>query len=74
MNNKIRLQSVGWVPARQANEIKVGDRLMWNFGSVYTVEKVVQSKTGKTIEITEKSSEGKAYTRKLGSTRLVCIL
>jgi hypothetical protein len=69
----MRLQSIGIVKGTPAREIKIGDRLMWNFGETTIVKSVELSKTGKTLSIVEESN-GKDYSRKLGVERLVCIL
>lgn len=72
-NNTLQLQSVGHVLGTPAGELKVGDSLMWNFGSTSTVEKIVKQ-TAKTIWISEKYEDGKSYERRLLKTRLVCRL
>jgi hypothetical protein len=69
----MRLQSIGIVKGIPAREIKIGDRLMWNFGETTIVKSVEFSKTRKTLSIVEESG-GKDYSRKLGAERLVCIL
>lgn len=73
--NAMRLQSVGWVVGTPAQEIKQGDALMWNFGSIYLVNAITKI-TDKFIEIStspiEKPSD--TYTQSLKKTRFVCIL
>lgn len=70
--NALRLQSIGYVLGTPANEIKRGDNLMWNFGTVVTVTDI--------LKVTEKmlvisiAYNGKQYERKLAKKRLVCIL
>ena len=73
-DGKIQLQSVGQVDARKASNLKVGDILMWNFGATSKITKIEPSKTGKTFNITTKSSEsGNTYERKMSANRLVGI-
>lgn len=70
--NAMRLQSIGMVLGTPAGEIKKGDSLMWNFGSVELVNDILKE-TEKMIVITILIN-GKLYERKLLKTRLVCIL
>ncbi len=70
--NAMRLQSIGFVQGSPAGDIKKGDSLMWNFGSVSVVHDILKE-TEKTIIISV-ISDGKFYERKLTKKRLVCIL
>ena len=70
--NAMRLQSIGTVLGTPAQEIKRGDSLMWNFGSVEVVDNILKE-TDKTLFISV-VYEGKLYERKLNKKRLVCIL
>ena len=72
--NSMRLQSIGLVMGTPANEIKKGDHLMWNFGSISVVNEILKE-TAKTIVISV-SVKGcnKVYQRRLKKNRLVCIL
>lgn len=73
-DGKIQLQSVGQVDARKASNLKVGDIIMYNFGHTAKVTKIEPSKTGKTFNVTTKSSEsGYVGERKYGADRLVGI-
>ena len=73
-DGKIQLQSVGQVDARRAGNLKVGDIIMYNFGSTDKITKIEPSKTGKTFNVTTKSSEsGYIGERKYGADRLVGI-
>lgn len=72
--NTIQLQYVGKVPAKPANELKIGSKLMWNGGSIFEVISIEFSKTGKTLNIIEKGSDGREWNRKLRSDRLVVIV
>lgn len=71
----MRLQSVGIVLGTPSSEIKKGDFLMWNFGSVYSVNEII-AETAKTITIktSPKDKPEEIYTQKLFKNRLVCIL
>jgi len=71
----MRLQSIGIVLGTPSAQVKEGDFLMWNFGSVYSVNKIVSS-TAKTItiETSPKDKPTEVYTQKLLKSRLVCIL
>lgn len=73
-DGKTSLQSVGEVDARRVSNLKSGDILMWNFGHTSRVVKVEPSKTGKTFNVTTKSSEsGETFERKMSANRLVGI-
>jgi len=71
----MRLQSVGWVVGREAQELKQGDMIMWNFGAIYQVDKINKT-TDKFIEITTSdiTNPSKKYDQTLKKTRLICIL
>ena len=72
--NAMRLQSIGLVEGTPAREIKQGDFLMWNFGSVYTVNKIL-SQTSKTLTIsTSPINKTEVYKQRFNKDRLVCIL
>jgi hypothetical protein len=70
--NAMRLLSIGNVLGTPASEIKKGDSLMWNFGSVEVVEEILKE-TEKTLVVSI-LYDGKLYERKLAKKRLVCIL
>lgn len=69
----ITLQSVGHVIANFASEIKVGDSLMWNFGSVSKVTNITKQ-TDKTVWIEETTESGYVGVRRMAKNRKVCIL
>lgn len=72
--NAMNLQSVGTVLGTPAGEIKSGDFLMWNFGSVYSVNEILKE-TQKTIVIsTSPKGSDKTYVQRLKKDRLVCKL
>lgn len=70
----VHLQGVGDMPGTPAGELEVGDRLMWNYGTVYTVTAIVQP-SPQFIRITERadggSNAGEEYSRRLKRSRLV---
>lgn len=70
--NAMRLQSVGWVQGYSAANIKAGDSLVWNFGSITTVNSV-SNVSARFIEIVEVIN-GTEYKRKLLKTRNVAIV
>ena len=67
----IQLQHIGRVAAIPAGNLKVGMRLMWNFGSMSDVVSI-DRETAKSIWITEKSDRtGNLFSRRFAKTRLV---
>lgn len=66
---------IGWgdVEAQPAESVKVGDTLMWNYGSKSEVVSIDKT-TAKSITISERCSNGKIYQRLMRKNRLVCIL
>jgi|TARA_R110002167_G_scaffold239503_1_gene444606 hypothetical protein len=71
--NAMRLQSIGFVLGTQAKEVKVGDSLMWNFGSKSNVLEIVKE-TAKTIIFKTVGENGYIGERRLKKDRLVCKL
>lgn len=69
----IQLQSIGWQPATEAKNIKVGDILIWNFGGTEKIEKMEKSKTGKTLILTVLCEDQNTYTRRLSVNTLVAV-
>jgi len=72
--NAMRLQSIGWVLGTPASEIKPGDSLMWNFGSVYVVNSIIKATPTKIVISTSPEKSSVVYEQRLKKTRLVCIL
>lgn len=65
----IQLQSVGFVPAKLGEDVKIGDVLVWNFGYGTPVKAVLsESKAYRTFQIEE---NGKLYERRIKRNRLV---
>ena len=48
---EVQLQSVGKKPAIKAENLMVGDVMVWNFGSTSKVVEIIPSKTGKTLTV-----------------------
>lgn len=66
----VTLQSIGHVLGTPASELKTGDKMMWNFGTVTTVGKILKE-TAKSIVIEDIAGDGKVYERMLRKNRLV---
>lgn len=47
--NTIQLQGLGKVAATEAQNLKVGDVTVWNYGGLETITSIEFSKTGKTL-------------------------
>jgi len=74
MTQTIQLQQIGRVPAVPASEVKAGDRLMWNFGSIYKVLDIIKETKKQIVISTTPEKGGAIYTQRLLKTRLVCKL
>lgn len=67
----IHLQGIGRVPAVPAHKLKIGDQLMYNYGSVYQITKI-EDASPKFFRIFEVSAEtGEEYNRRVKKDRLV---
>ena len=67
----IQLQSIGHVPAVEAQELKIGSVTIWNFGYTETITKILkETKTQIIFEIVSDSS-GTVHQRRMKKTRLV---
>lgn len=75
MNNTIKLQGIsGRQAGTKAEDLKIGDVIIWNFGYKSEVVEITPSKTGKTITFMLKSFEsGNVSARKMGAERLVVV-
>lgn len=73
--NAMLLQSVGWVQGTPAKELKEGSYIMWNFGSIYIVNKIDKI-TEHFLHIKTSSIDGKnpVYSQRLKKDRLICLL
>ena len=66
----IRLQAMGWGPGTPVRDIRIGDRLMWNFGYVSEVLDIVP--VGKHfLNFTLRSEDGSIWLRRMKKDRLV---
>lgn len=72
--NAMRLQSIGLVLGTPAGQIKEGDFLMWNFGSVLVVNSIIKETDKMIIISTSAKGENTAYEQRFKKDRLVCIL
>lgn len=72
--NAMRLQSIGLVLGTHAAEIKEGDFLMWNFGSVYVINSILRETEKMIVISTSPKGSSKVYEQKLKKDRLVCVL
>lgn len=70
-----KMHLIGWgdVEAQPAENVKIGDILMWNYGIKSEVVSIDKT-TDKSITISERYSNGKLYQRLMRKNRLVCIL
>lgn len=66
----IHLQGIGEKEAIAAQELKVGDTLMWNFGYTSTIIEILKE-TAKSITIKTKNKDNYIGTRRLFKTTLV---
>ena len=69
----VHLIGVGDMPGTPAGELAIGDRLMWNYGSVYVVTEIREA-SPQFIEITEEGPQPhkvEGYSRRLKKDRLV---
>jgi hypothetical protein len=66
----IHLQAIGDLPGTLARDLKVGDRLMWNYGYVYTIA-AIEDASAKFLRVTERAEDGREYTRRLRKDRAV---
>ena len=76
MQPTMRLQGIGLVAAQPAENIKVGDVLVWNYGATETVVSVApKGNVSLSLVISYKSYGGtiEQTTRTLKKSRLVCI-
>lgn len=72
----IRLQGIGECPAIETGKLKIGDVIMWNYGSLSEVMDIKPaSKTGKTVELTLKILEdGTTWKRKRKTNSFVVVV
>jgi len=66
----IILQGVGWGKGTEAQDIKPGDKLMWNYGYISEVLSVEQI-SKQFLNFTLKSEKGEVNKRRMKLNRLV---
>ena len=70
----IQLQNVGKVPAISVSELKLGTRLMWNYGYTDVVIGMEPTKSGKSIKLLLRSdSDGITRKRMMRADSLVAL-
>ncbi len=72
----VHLQGMGDFEGTKVADLKVGDRLMWNYGQVTTVKAIIPTRGKKMVEMIEEAyATGKWYkTRRLLSREVVKVL
>lgn len=73
MENSIHLIGWGRQRALPAEQVKLGDTLMWNYGHTSEVIGISRRKGSSLIEFTTRNREGNVCTRRLKATRLVAV-
>lgn len=75
MKNTIKLQGIaGQQTGTAVKDLKIGDVLVWNYGSKSEVVELIPSKTGKTITAMLRSQQdGQIRPRKMEAERLVVV-
>jgi len=66
-----KLQGVGNHPARQANDIRVGDTLVWNGG--HTSQVVGMRRSGSQLTLNLRGEDGVVRERRVGRHRLLAV-
>lgn len=69
----IHLQGIGNHQAIKAEDLRVGDITVWNYGSTEEIVNISKSKSGKSVKATIKAESGNLYSRIMRSERLVGI-
>lgn len=75
MTGTVKLQGIaGQQAGTSVKDLKIGDVLIWNYGSKSEVVELIPSKTGKTITAMLRSQQdGQIRPRKMGAERLVVV-
>ena len=78
MDLTVQLQSVGYVKAKEAQQFKIGELMMWNFGYKSEILSIVkETKTQIIFSLNSikpnGSTDGKVYERRLKKNRLIAI-
>lgn len=69
----MQLISIGWVKGTQAAQLKAGDLIMWNYGSIYQVHEV-RAERGRVHCISSPIGDKCRYEQKFLPHRKLCIL
>ncbi|MCG2614906.1 hypothetical protein LZZ85_11460 [Terrimonas sp. NA20] len=69
----IWLQCFGWASAKPASAFMTGDKVLYNFGSVYTITEIKEL-SACFLQFTEQCRDGKTYTRKAKKDRLFAFI
>ena len=70
---KLHLQGIGEQNATEAQNVKVGDVLIWNYGMTETVTSIKQTKSGKMLYFGITCPSGYTGTRRINRDRLVAV-
>ena len=68
----VRLQSIGMCKGTPAQNIKIGDKILWNYGYHSEVTEITKT-TENSIFVVLKSEEGKLYPRRFLKSRELVI-
>lgn len=67
---KIRIQGIGWVPADEAGNVEVGDKIMWNSGTTSEVT-AIEAVSPQFIRVSLKGADGDETPRRWKRSSLV---
>lgn len=70
----VHLQGIGKVPAKRVADLKLGDVLMWNYGSTSKVVGLVPSKSGKTVTVATQNEHGDLFSRTRDADTLLAVV
>ena len=73
MKNAIHLIGIGSHHAKPAQDVTVGDILVWNYGATSRVLDIKRKAGSSLIEFTTRNNEGFVFTRRMKATRLVAV-
>lgn len=70
---KLHLQGIGEQNATEAQNVKIGDVLIWNYGNIETVTSIEQTKSGKMLIFGIACPSGWTGSRRINPARLVAL-
>lgn len=73
MKSMVHLQGVGLHYALPANQLRIGMRIVYNFGISSEVISITPTKSGKSVSVGTLADDGNKYTRKYRCGSLVAI-